>query len=28
VGGQMSLDHDLLASEPFALAGLGHNLAE
>ena len=28
VGGKMSLDHDLLASEPFALAGLGHNLAE
>ena len=28
VRGKMSLNHDLLASETFALAGLGHNLAQ
>ena len=28
MGGQMSLEYDLLASEALALAGLSHNLAE
>jgi len=28
MSGQMSLDNDLLASEPLAFAGFGHNFAE